>query len=106
MHRRARNQLDLGQVEPLVGKGLELLVYKYAVSFTLCLALKGKCDEVSKASIGDSDLSGEHSIKGLERDCFIKRRGFGYEVTSKLSGSLCVDWLEEEKPDVCAAAGP
>ena len=78
------------KVKPLVGKGLESFVNKYAVSFPLRFSLKGQRNEISKAAFRNGGLRGYHSVKGFEGDCLVECRCFGDKAATEISCCLCV----------------
>lgn len=87
------NQLNLRKVKPLIGKGLKLLVNKYAVPFSLRFSLKRQCYEISKAALRNGGLRGQHPVKSFKGDCLVERRCFGDKAASKFSCDLCAGEL-------------
>lgn len=93
LHRCMWNQLNLRKVKPLIGKGLKLLVNKYAVPFSLRFSLKRQCYEISEAALGNGGLRGQHPVKSFKGDCLVERRRFGDKAASKFSCDLCAGEL-------------
>ena len=108
LHLLLSQALDLGEEEPLVDVGLEVLIHKHAVAAPLGAALEGRGVQVSKPSFGNGRLSWEHAVVGVEGDRPCRRHGLGDERAAEVARELGGNRALEEEPHVpaVARAGP
>ena len=96
---------DRGQVAPLVGMWLEVVVEEYAVARLPWPVLQGQGYEIAESTRRQRILTGKQPVVGIEPDVRVAFHRLGDEPCAKTSSRRRRDRVREEDPQVAAVAG-
>lgn len=94
-----------GEVGPLVGYGLKVVVEEDAVAVVASGFLEGQGNEVTEAAGGEGVLVGEEAIIGVEAERGVEDGGVGEEVGAEAAGEGGGHGFGEKEPGVAAVPG-